>query len=423
MSLLIRGGLVLTGAGLEVSDVLVEGRSIEDIAPRIDVQGVKEVDASGCLVGPGLVDIHAHLRDPGHTWKEDLASGIRAAVAGGFTAIVIMPNTEPPVDSVELARDISSRAAALGEVEVAVAASLTRGRTGEFASDVESLYESGVRLFTDDGDCVEDPRLAEHLMRRMAMLPGAVFCQHAERTVLTQGGHMHEGSVSARLGIGGLPSQAESEIVARDLDLVRRIGAAYHCQHVSAAETVDLIRGAKQEGLPVTSEVAPHHLSFTEADVEGLDANYKMYPPLRSAEDRAALRSGLLDGTIDAVATDHAPHTPEEKAVEFVDAPRGVIGMETAAPVVWENVGDPHRFFEVLSTNPARIAGMGDQGRLLGPGVPANVVVFDPKATWIPRALFSKSANSPYLGAQMTGRVVATIANGDLVHDIRQVQT
>ena len=423
MSLVIRGGLVLTVAGLGVSDVLVEAGLVEVIAPDVDVRGVEEIDASGCLVGPGLVDIHVHLRDPGQTWKEDLASGVRAAAAGGFTAIVAMPNTDPPVDSVELVLDISNRASALGEIELAVAASLTRARAGEAASDVESLYEAGVRLFTDDGDCVENAELAEELMRRLSALPGAVFCQHAERTALTRGGHMHEGRISARLGMAGLPSRAESEIVARDLDLVRRTGAAYHCQHVSTAGTVDLIRGAKQEGLPVTAEVTPHHLSFTDSDVEGLDSSFKMYPPLRSAEDRAALRSGLLDGTIDAVATDHAPHTPEEKAGEFTSAPRGVIGLETAAPVVWESVGDPHKFFEVMSTNPARIAGMGDQGSFLGSGAPANIVVFDPKATWVPESFFSKSANSPYLGDQMTGRVVATIANGDLVHDIRQVQT
>ena len=172
----------------------------------------------------------------------------------------------------------------------------------------------------------------------------------------------------------------------------------------------------------MTAEVTPHHLTYTDSDVEDLDANFKMYPPLRSTEDRAALRSGLLDGTIDAVATDHAPHTQEEKSVGFESAPRGVIGLETAASAVWEIVGDPHRFFEVLSTNPARIAGMEDQGRILGSGLPANIVVFDPKATWVPRAFFSKSSNSPYLGAQMTGRVVATVANGHVVHDVRQVQ-
>lgn len=421
MTLLIRGGLVLTSAGLTISDVLVESGVVEAVSPDVDMPVDREIDASGCLVGPGLVDIHTHLRDPGQTWKEDLSSGVRAASAGGFTAVVAMPNTEPPVDTSRMVLDISSRASALGSVEVGVAGALTEGRAGAVASDIGALYEAGVRLFTDDGDCVEDARVAEQLMRRIAELPGAVFSQHAERTVLTDGGHMHEGAVSARLAMRGMPSEAESSIVARDLDLVRRTGVTYHCQHVSAAETVDLIRKAKEDALPVTAEVTPHHLSFTDSDVGQLDPNFKMYPPLRSGEDRAALRSGLLDGTIDAVATDHAPHTPEEKSTGFIGAPRGVIGMETAAPVVWDTVVDPHKFFEVLSINPARIAGMGDQGRVLEPGVPANVVIFDPKATWTPESFFSKSANSPYLGVEMTGRVVATIAKGRVAYDRGQV--
>ena len=421
MSLVIRRGLVLTSGGLTLSDVVIEANVVKAVSSDIDIEGDREIDASGCLVGPGFVDIHAHLRDPGQTWKEDIASGIRAAAAGGFTAIVIMPNTDPPVDSANVAADIFARASALGSAEVRVAGSLTKGRAGENPSDVDGLYGAGVRLFTDDGDCLEDDRLAEELMQRLAELPGAVFCQHAEQTSLTGGGHLHEGEVSTKLGIGGMPSEAETAIVARDLQLVRRTGVAYHCQHVSAADTVDLIRIAKDEGLPVTAEVTPHHLSFTDSDVGALDPNFKMYPPLRSAADRAALRSGLLDGTIDVVATDHAPHTEEEKSAGFTAAPRGVIGMETAAPVVWEVVRDPHRFFEVLSMGPARIAEMVDQGRLLEPGSPANVVVFDPKAIWAPEAFFSKSANSPYLGVEMTGRVVATIANGRLVHDIRQV--
>jgi dihydroorotase len=421
LSFLIRGGLVLTGSGLIASDVVVRESQVEAVSTGIDVDVDREIDASGCLVGPGLVDIHAHLRDPGQTWKEDLSSGMRAAAAGGFTAIVVMPNTEPPVDSASVATDISTRASALGDVEVAVAGSLTVGRAGRIASDVESLYEAGVRLFTDDGDCLEDEQLAEELMSRISELPGALFCQHAERTALTEGGHMHDGGVSAKLAIGGMPSEAETAIVARDLELVRRTGVTYHCQHVSAAGTVDLIRSAKEDGLFVTAEVTPHHLSFTDSDVEELDPNFKMYPPLRSTADRAALRSGLLDGTIDVVATDHAPHTDEEKSAGFKAAPRGVIGLETAAPVVWDIVGDPHRFFEVLATNPAGLAGMIDQGRLIEPGSPANLVVFDPKATWTPETFFSKSANSPYLGAPMTGRVVATIARGHLVHDTRQV--
>ncbi len=416
MKLLVQGGLVITDDGVMAADVLVAGDAVAEIRDGIDEPEALRVDARGCLVGPGLVDIHTHLREPGQTWKEDLASGARAAAAGGFTALVAMPNTEPAIDDGNMISEIETRARSVGPIEIRTAGSLTVGRKGSEAADVEAMYRAGARLFTDDGDCVEDPALAEQLMRRLAGLPGAVFSQHAERSSLTRDGHMHEGYLSNRLGVGGLPSEAESQIVARDLDLVRRTGASYHCQHVSAAATVDLIREAKLEELPVTAEVTPHHLTFTESDLESLDPNFKMYPPLRSHEDRLALRSGLLDGTIDAVATDHAPHTAAETAVAFSRAPRGVLGLETAAAATWEIVFDPHRFFEVLSSRPARIAGMESQGHRPRHGSPANLVVFDPNLRWTASSFVSKSSNSPYLGREMTGSVVATIAAGELTY-------
>lgn len=418
MTLAIRGGLVLTSEGIVSADVLVAGDIIADIDERIESAGTIEIDARGCFVGPGLVDIHTHLREPGQTWKEDLESGSRAAASGGFTALVAMPNTEPPIDDSALVTDIISKGRSLGLIEIHVAGSLTRGRKGSEPSDLEGMYQAGARLFTDDGDCVEDTSLTEELMGLISGFPGAVFAQHAELTSLTRDGHINEGPLSRRLGIGGLPADAESRIVARDLDLVRRIGAPYHCQHVSAAPTVDLIRDAKLEGLPVTAEVTPHHLTFTESELEGLDPNFKMYPPLRGEQDRSALRAALLDGTIDVVATDHAPHTTAEQAVDFSRAPRGVIGLETAAAATWGTVSDPHRFFEVLSSQPARIAGIETQGHLPRTGGPANLVVFDPNVSWIPRSFLSKSTNSPYLGKEMTGGVKATIAAGDLVHRV-----
>lgn len=423
MKILVHDGLALTSAGLAVTDVMIDGGRIASIGSDITMVPDLEVDASGCLVGPGLVDIHAHLRDPGQRWKEDLSSGLRAAGAGGFTALVVMPNTEPAVDSAHAIEEITRRARSLSPIEVGVAGALTEGRSGLTAAPIEAMYEAGARLFTDDGDCVEDPEIAETLMARMARLPGAVFAQHAEESTLTRGGHMHEGEISASVDVGGMPSEAEWRIVSRDIELVERTGARYHCQHVSAAATIDLIRGAKERGLPITCEVTPHHLTYVDSDVQGLDPNFKMYPPLRSDADRAALRSALLDGTIDAVATDHAPHTLEEKSVSFAAAPRGVIGLETAAAAVWEAVEDPHRFFDVLSITPARIAGMEAQGRVLEVGAPGNIVVLDPNATWTPERFFSKSSNSPYLGVEMTGRVVATIANGELIHERGQVLT
>lgn len=415
MSVLVRDGFVLSSDGLRIADVLVRDGLIAQIGAGVGVEADRVVDATGCLVGPGLVDIHTHLRDPGQTSSEDLESGSASAAAGGFTAVVAMPNTAPPIDAPELVADILRRGRAIGGVDLAVAGALTRDRAGAEASDLEALYEAGVRIFTDDGDCLEDPEVLQSVMERLAVLPGAVLAQHAEDTARTKGGHMHRGSISAGVGVGGLPVEAEEEIVARDLELARETGVRYHCQHVSSAGTVELIRRAKHQGLPVTAEVAPHHLSFDESHVEGLDANFKMYPPLRRVEDRLALASALVDGTIDVVATDHAPHPSDEKSLGFVEAPRGVIGLETAAAAVWETVGDPERFFECLSTEPARIAGLGSQGLRLAAGGPANIVVFDPEVRWTAGGFASKSENSPYLGMEMTGRPVATIYRGRLV--------
>ena len=368
---MIRDGLVLTPDGVVATDLFVTEGRIAKLGDGIDCEDAFTIDAKGCLVGPGLVDVHTHLREPGQTWKEDLGSGSRAALAGGFTAVVAMPNTEPPMDDPALIAELDLRAKTLRPLEIHLAGSLTVGRKGSEPADLMGMYHAGVRIFTDDGDCVEEASLVEDLMQLIAGLPGAVFAQHAERSAMTRGGHMNDGPVARRLGLGGLPADAESQIVARDLELVRRTGARYHCQHVSAEETVDLIRVAKREGQPVTAEVTPHHLDFTEEQVGTLDPNFKMYPPLRGERDRLALRSALLDGTIDVVATDHAPHAVADKAVDFSRAPRGVIGLETAAA-----------------------------------------------SEWTPTRFFSKSSNSPYLGRNMTGRVMATIAGGELMHHL-----
>jgi len=416
--ILIRGGDVFSDSGFEVKDVLIDGERIAAVG-AVDVEGVIEVvDASGCLVGPGFVDMHTHLRDPGHTWKEDIASGCAAAAAGGFTAVVAMPNTDPPLDDAKIVKEVVRRGDETGLVEVAVAAAITHGRAGLIPSDVEDLYECGVRIFTDDGDSVADAAVLRSVMMRIAALPGAVVAQHAEDASMTVNGHIHKGSMSTRLGVGGLSAEAEVDVVKRDLDLVRETGARYHCQHVSATGTIELIRHAKAEGLVVTAEVTPHHLSFDETAVADLDTDFKMYPPLRSGDDRRALREALKEGTIDVVATDHAPHAPEEKAVTFEEAPRGVIGLETAAAVVSEVVGDPRRMFEALSLKPALVAGLRDQGRPIAVGEPANIVVFDPRQEWTPETFVSRSSNSPYKGHRLTGRPLVTVHNGRIVYSL-----
>lgn len=410
----ITGGLVLTEGGMIESDVVIEGGSIVQVGSS--PEGVDVIDATGCLVGPGLVDLHTHLREPGQTWKEDIDSGTRAAARGGFTAVVAMPNTDPTLDSLESLRAFTKLVSEKAVVDVAPSAAMTLGRGGEELVDVEGLYEAGIRLFTDDGDALMDSQVLEELMERVATLDGAVIAQHAEDTELSAGGHVHAGDISKALGIGGLSSAAEYECVRRDLDLVRRTGVHYHCQHVSAAETVTLIAEAKAEGLPVTAEVTPHHLFFTDDDVATGNTNYKMYPPLRRFADREALRDAVESGVIDAVATDHAPHTSAEKSVALDEAPRGVIGLETAASAVWELTGDPRRFFDLLSVVPARIAGLASHGSPVAVGGPANLVVFDPSQSWVADRFVSKSSNSPFLGRVMKGKVVATVRHGEVVY-------
>lgn len=412
--ILIRGGQILGGQGLVDGDVLVEGTVIVAVGPDLGSGADRVIEAGGCLVGPGFVDLHVHLREPGEAWKEDIESGSRAAAAGGFTAVVAMPNTDPPIDDPKVVGKVIRRGAEVGLVDVACAAALTMGRAGMAPSDVESLYRAGVRVFSDDGDSVEDAGVLRDVMRRVARLEGALVAQHAEDTSLSADGHMHEGPVSNRLEVGGMPADAEMSIVARDLDLVTETGVAYHCQHISGAGTVDLIRQAKVRGLPVTAEVTPHHLSFDDNAVNGRDTGFKMYPPLRSRKDRDSVRAALLDGTIDVVASDHAPHSPDEKSVAFDEAPRGVIGLETAAAVVNGVVSDPVLLFRVLSTNPAHIGGFDRHGRAVMPGEPANLVVFDPQSEWVPGEFASKSSNSPYIGRTLRGRVAATIHEGDL---------
>lgn len=412
--IVIRGGDVLTPSGWAQTDVGIDGTRVVEVGPGL--KGSMEIDAHGCFVGPGFVDLHTHLREPGQTWKEDIASGSAAAIAGGFTAITAMPNTDPPMDTRKVVESVLSIAATVDLIDVIPSAALTLGRSGALVTDVEDLYENGVRLFTDDGDSVTHAEVLSEVMERIAHLPGAFVAQHAEDVTMTGGGHMHAGDISRRLGIGGMPWEAETDVVRRDIEIAAKTGARYHCQHVSARATIEVIAAAKTAGLPVTAEVTPHHLTFDDDAVRSLDPNFKMYPPLRAIGDREALIAALASGVIDIVATDHAPHTPQEKSAPFTEAPRGVIGLETAAAAVWEAIPDRDRFFECLSTGPARLLGLEDHGRMVEPGVTANLVVFDPGARWVPTSFVSKAANSPYRGREMRGRVSATMQRGRVAH-------
>jgi dihydroorotase len=407
---IVEGGMLFTADGMVSGDVRVEDGRIVEIGSGLT--GEERFEAAGAWVGPGFVDLHTHLREPGQEWKEDLASGREAAAAGGFTTVVAMPNTEPPIDSGHVADHVKRT----GGVEVVPAGCLTLGREGRRLAHLDDLWASGVRIFTDDGDTVEDAGLLRRAMEYLGQL-GGVVAQHAEDPGLARGGHMHEGSVSSRLGITGLPSAAEEVIVARDLRLVEVTGCRYHVQHVSTTGSVELVRQAKAAGLPVTAEVAPHHLVFDHRSVETMDPVFKMYPPLRSPEDVAAMRAALLDGTIDCVATDHAPHSAHEKDVPFEEAPRGVIGLETAASAVYEAIDPtPEVFFDRMADAPRRI--IGREPHRIVVGAPADLVVFDPMSAWRATTFRSRSENSPWTGMQMSGQVMLTIAGGVVVHRV-----
>ena len=413
-SIAIRNGRILTGDGLVEQDLLVSGDRIETIGGAFDA--AETIDASGAWVGPGFVDLHVHFREPGHEWKEDIASGSRAAAAGGYTAVVTMPNTDPVIDAGHRARYVIDRGRQVGLCEVAPAGALTMGREGETLSHLDEMWTAGVRLFTDDGSSVEDAGLLRLAMEYVAER-GGIIAQHAEDRGLSGGGHMHEGSISSRLGMRGSPSLAEEVVVARDLALARLTGVRYHVQHVSSAGTVDLLRQARTNDVNVTSEVAPHHLVFDHERVLAMDPVFKMYPPLRTSADLEALATALIEGLIDAVATDHAPHAAFETEVPFEEAPRGVIGLETAAAAVNSAVGmEADSFFSRMSVNPARIGGFGRQGQPLAEGAPSNLVVFDPGAAWTPTAFVSKARNSPFVGMELRGRVIATIFEGRMTH-------
>jgi dihydroorotase len=412
--LVIRNGLVLTPDGGQEADVAISGGVIVGLGGGFD--GQEDLDAAGAWVGPGLVDLHAHLREPGQEWKEDIGSGSEAAAAGGYTAVVVMPNTQPATDSGHIARLIRERGRQTGLCDVVPAGAITMAREGEMLSHLDELWEAGVRLFSDDGDSVCNSGLLRMAMEYLAERQ-AVVAQHAEDRQLSLDGQMHEGPLSSRLGMRGIPIEAEEVVVARDLALARLTGCRYHAQHLSSVRTVELVSAAKAAGMAMTAEVTPHHLAFDDSAVAALDPAFKMYPPLRSADDREALQAALQSGLIDAVATDHAPHSAFETEVTFEEAPRGVIGLETSAAAVMTYCHlDQVSFFDRLSLAPARIAQLERHGRPLAVGEPANLVIFSPDEQWTVTEFRSKSHNSPFRSHTLTGRVRATVFEGRLTH-------
>ena len=417
--LVITGGRVLDATGERTADVLIRGGHVVEVGE--DLRGDETLDATGCLVTPGLVDVHVHLREPGMEEAETVETGARAAALGGYTAIVAMPNTTPPLDDPAVVASVL----AAGEhacCQVASSGCITKGRLGRELAPMGELHRLGVRIFTDDGDCVADAGVMRRALEYSRALPGAVISQHAEDPALVNGGAMHEGEWSSRLGIPGRPAAAEEVIVARDVILVALTGAHVHFQHVSTAGAVELVRAAKARGLNVTAEAAPHHFTLTDACCASFDPVFKVNPPLRAEADLAAIKAGLADGTIDVIATDHAPHPTEAKERPFEEAPSGMLGLETALALVWDElvlpgVLGPTQAFAALSWKGAAIAGLAHHGGPIAPDTPANLCVFDPEHRWEVDAarLASKARNTPFAGRLLTGKVRHTILRGEPV--------
>ncbi len=417
----LRGGRLLDPASGrdEAGDLLIEDGKIAAVGAGLEVRGAEIVDAEGGWIVPGFVDLHAHLREPGQEYKEDIASGGRSAVAGGFTAVACMANTQPVNDDPAMTDYILDRARQESPARVHPVAAATRRLEGSEMTEMCALVEAGAVAFSDDGRTIMDAGTMRRILE-YSRLVGAPVIAHCEDRRLVADGVVNEGPVSTRLGLPGNPAVAEVVHIERDLRLAELTGAHLHVAHVSTRHGVEAIRGARERGIHVTAEVTPHHLVLTDEATLGYDTNTKMAPPLRSAADVEACRAGLIDGTLDAIATDHAPHAVHEKDQEFTEAPPGVIGFETAAAVTQDLVRSgelsPLEWARRLSTNPARVLGL--PGGSLAVGLPGDVTIVQPERCWTydPAKGFSKSRNSPWAGQSLTGRVLATVVAGRLVY-------
>lgn len=425
--LVIQGGRIIDPANNrdETADLFVaDGKIVRTLSPTQRKQA-RIVDARGLVVAPGIVDIHVHLREPGQTHKETIESGSWAAAAGGVTSMVCMPNTAPACDNagtIQLINDVIARQAV---VNIWPTGCITVNRDGEKLAPIGSLKRAGVVAITDDGDCVQNNEVMRRAVEYANMF-GLVVMDHCQDEKLTEGGVMHEGEWSLRLGLRGWPSAAEDMIVARNVIMAEHTGAHIHMQHISSAFSVDIIRRAKQRKVRVTAEATPHHLALIDADLRDYDTNFKMNPPLRAESDRQAIIEGLLDGTLDIIATDHAPHTDYEKDVEFDYAPFGIIGLETCLAISLETLVHNGRcdlsfLISRLTHKPAEILRL-PKGTL-SEGADADIFLFDPDERWVPSkaTLFSRSHNSPWLGKTLRGRVKRTFVAGREVYDGEQI--
>jgi len=415
-ALVIKGGRLVDATGTRSGDVLVGADgSILAVGPDLDAPRV--LDAGGCVVSPGFVDLHTHLREPGKEEAETIETGARGAAAGGYTCILAMPNTTPAIDSAGVAREVLELGRA-APCDVRTSAAITVGRGGEQLAPIAELAALGVRFFTDDGNGVQDTRLMRRAMEYASALD-VVLAQHCEDDAMAAGGHMHEGEWSSRLGIPGQPAEAEELMVMRDIALARLTGARVHFQHLSTDGSVAMVRAAKAGGMAVSCEATTHHFTLTHERCSTFDPVFKVNPPLRTDEDVAAVRAGLADGTIDCIATDHAPHTPDTKEQPFDEAPPGMLGLETALALALTELDlDLEEVLALLSWRPAELLGVGDRhGGPIIEGRRANLCVFDPDEEWTVDAttMHSRSRNTPYAGRRLRGRVRHTLLEGEPV--------
>lgn len=422
MEYLIKNGRVLDPASERdgIYEVLIRGGVIARVAEKIEAADAEVIDAAGCFVMPGLVDLHVHLRDPGLTYKEDIGSGARAAARGGYTTILAMPNTKPVIDSPDKVDYVRNKAEQTAPIHVLQVGAVTKGQLGEEISDIRGMAEAGIPAISEDGKSVMDARVYRQAMEIAAELDLPVLA-HCEDIRLVDGGVMNADEKAEALGMRGITNTVEDVIVARDILLAKETGARLHLCHCSTKDSVEMIRLAKKEGLKVSAEVCPHHFTLTSEDIPGDDSNYKMNPPLRTRADRDALIEGLRDGTIDAIATDHAPHSAEEKSQSMKKAPFGIVGLETAVPLtvtklLKTGILTPLQMARVMSWQPARIANLSCG--TLAEGAAADVVLIDPDREYVidKNTFATKGRNTPFDGWKVCGRVKMTICGGKIVY-------
>ena len=420
-TILIRAARVIDpSSGLDATrDVLVNNGQITAIEEKITGSADRIIDAKGLILAPGLIDPHVHLRDPGQTHKEDIASGTLAAVAGGFTTVCCMPNTDPCLDAPEIVEYITAKAAREGHCRVYCVAAATRGRKGERLAEIDLCDQAGAVGFSDDGDVVESASMMKAVLQGVKHT-GKVFMQHCQELTLTEGATMHAGSVSLKLGEKGWPREAEELIIERDIRLNRSIGCRYHIQHMSSGNSVELVARAQADGIPVTAEASPHHLLLTDEAIETHGSLAKMNPPLREQHDAEALRRGVADGIITILATDHAPHHIDEKRNPLCDAPFGIIGLESAFSLYHKALVEPghigiSKLIELMTINPATLCNLQESGHgSIKVGHPADLTLIDPDHHWTleEKHLLGKSVNTPFLGWSLGARPIMTIVDG-----------